>query len=77
VRRNLSPFSPSELEVLTLLGHRLCNAELAAELTLGEAAIKIYLARIFTRLLERAQALVLTYETGLVRPPRSEQFRFR
>ncbi|GAA4248342.1 response regulator transcription factor [Dactylosporangium darangshiense] len=70
LHRDLGPLTPRELEVLTLLGHGLSNAELARELTLSEATVKTHVARIFTKLelRDRAQAVVLAYETGLVRP---------
>jgi DNA-binding NarL/FixJ family response regulator len=68
--RDLAALTPRELEVLTLLGHGLSNAELADELTLSEATVKTHVARIFAKLTlrDRAQAVVLAYETGLVSP---------
>ncbi|MGI5244957.1 response regulator [Dactylosporangium sp. CA-139066] len=70
LHRDLAPLTPRELEVLTLLGQGLSNAELARHLSLSEATVKTHVARIFTklRLRDRAQAVVLAYETGLVRP---------
>ena len=58
------------LEVLTLLGRGRSNAELARTLTLSEATVKTHVARIFAKLelRDRAQAVVLAYETGLVKP---------
>ncbi|MGW6903570.1 response regulator [Streptomyces sp. NPDC054940] len=69
VPADLAPLTPRELEVLTLLGRGLSNTELAAHLTLSEATVKSHVARIFAKLSlrDRAQAVVLAYETGLVR----------
>ena len=70
VHRELTALTPRELEVLTLMGHGLSNAELADRLTLSEATVKTHVARIFAKLdlRDRAQAVVLAYETGLVAP---------
>lgn len=70
IHRDLAALTPREVEVLTLMGHGLSNAELATELTLSEATVKTHVARIFAKLglRDRAQAVVLAYETGLVHP---------
>ncbi|MFJ5111233.1 response regulator [Streptomyces sp. NPDC088551] len=70
VHRDLTALTPRELEVLTLMGGGLSNAELARRLTLSEATVKTHVARIFAKLAlrDRAQAVVLAYETGLVSP---------
>ncbi|GGQ48232.1 response regulator [Couchioplanes azureus] len=70
VHRDLASLTPRELEVLTLMGRGLSNAELARALTLTEATVKTHVARIFAKLAlrDRAQAVVVAYETGLVVP---------
>jgi DNA-binding NarL/FixJ family response regulator len=61
-----------EVEVLQLIGRGRSNAEIAAGLFLSETTVKTHVTRIFTklRLRDRAQAVVLAYETGLVTPHR-------
>jgi DNA-binding NarL/FixJ family response regulator len=70
VHRDLSVLTPRELDVLTRLARGRSNAELAAELQLSEATVKTHVARIFAKLdlRDRAQAVVVAYETGLVSP---------
>ncbi|MEV6266273.1 response regulator transcription factor [Kribbella sp. NPDC051936] len=70
LHRDLSSLTPRELEVLTLMGQGLSNAEIATALTLSEATVKTHAARIFAKLTlrDRSQAVVLAYETGLITP---------
>jgi len=59
-----------ELEVFTLVGRGLSNQEIADELVLGETTVKTHVSRVFSKLelRDRVQAVVLAYETGIVRP---------
>jgi DNA-binding NarL/FixJ family response regulator len=70
LHRDLSTLTPRELEVLRLLARGLSNAELAANLHLSDATVKTHVARILSKLSlrDRAQAIVVAYETGLVTP---------
>jgi DNA-binding NarL/FixJ family response regulator len=70
IHRDLATLTPREVEVLELLGRGLSNTELASELHLSEATVKTHVARIFAKLglRDRAQAVVVAYETGLIAP---------
>ncbi|MFB7594594.1 response regulator [Streptomyces sp. NPDC056160] len=66
----LDSLTSREGEVLRLVARGLTNAEAAERLFISEATVKTHLNRTMTKLglASRAQAVVLAYETGLVRP---------
>jgi DNA-binding NarL/FixJ family response regulator len=68
--QRLSPLTPREREVLTEMGRGLSNSEIAAGMFLSEATVRTHVTRVFAklRLRDRAQAVVVAYECGLVRP---------
>jgi DNA-binding NarL/FixJ family response regulator len=68
--RRLEELTPRELEVLTLVGSGLSNADIADKLVLSPLTAKTHVNRLMRKLAahDRAQLVIVAYESGLVTP---------
>jgi len=66
----LEGLTDRERQILTLMAHGLTNQEICGELFLAEPTVKTHVGHILAKLgaRDRVQAVVIAYETGLVRP---------
>jgi DNA-binding NarL/FixJ family response regulator len=66
----LDELSPREREVVALVGHGLSNGEIAERLVVSPATAKTHVSRAMVKIgvRDRAQLVVLAYESGLVVP---------
>jgi DNA-binding NarL/FixJ family response regulator len=66
----LRELTEREHEILLLVARGLANHEIAAQLYLSEGTVKTHVKHVFAKLAlrDRAQAVILAYESGLIEP---------
>jgi DNA-binding NarL/FixJ family response regulator len=71
-RREIDGITERELQVLTMVGRGLSNAEIAASLFISAGTAKAHVARLLAKLgaRDRVQLVIAAYEAGLVPPSR-------